>query len=189
MFNGALRSPHTGVPGWETEAEQSALIEAARNTPQGGIIVEIGAEFGMSASLFCNFAHPTVDIFSIDLFPGDLLQAHLNNLQQAGLEGRSHQIRGDSGELGLYWKEGDIDLLFIDGDHTYEGVKRDIRAWTPHVAVGGLVIFHDCACATNLNPHELHYEVSRAIDDWNANDGTWLEGRSVDTMRFFRRNA
>lgn len=36
-----------------------------------------------------------------------------------------------------------IDLLFIDGDHRYEGVKRDFELYRPLVATGGLIVFHD----------------------------------------------
>jgi predicted O-methyltransferase YrrM len=36
-----------------------------------------------------------------------------------------------------------IDLLFIDGDHTYEGVKADFEKYLPLVKKGGLIAFHD----------------------------------------------
>jgi hypothetical protein len=36
-----------------------------------------------------------------------------------------------------------IDLLFIDGDHSEEGTRSDWDAFSPHVVVGGAVIFHD----------------------------------------------
>lgn len=36
-----------------------------------------------------------------------------------------------------------IDMLFIDGDHTYEGVKQDFQMFSPFVSSGGLVVFHD----------------------------------------------
>ena len=36
-----------------------------------------------------------------------------------------------------------IDLLFIDGDHTYEGVRADFEMYSPLVRAGGLVGFHD----------------------------------------------
>jgi cephalosporin hydroxylase len=36
-----------------------------------------------------------------------------------------------------------LDLLFIDGDHTYEGVCRDFQMYGPLVANGGMIAFHD----------------------------------------------
>ena len=35
-------------------------------------------------------------------------------------------------------------MLFIDGDHSYEGCKRDIDAWFPHMKKDGVLLFHDC---------------------------------------------
>jgi predicted O-methyltransferase YrrM len=37
----------------------------------------------------------------------------------------------------------EIDFLFLDGDHSYEGVRQDWLDWTPHVAADGLVALHD----------------------------------------------
>jgi len=36
-----------------------------------------------------------------------------------------------------------LDFLFIDGDHTYEGVKRDFEMYSPLVRNGGIIAFHD----------------------------------------------
>jgi hypothetical protein len=36
-----------------------------------------------------------------------------------------------------------IDFLFIDGDHSYEGVQQDFEMYSPMVASGGLIAFHD----------------------------------------------
>jgi predicted O-methyltransferase YrrM len=38
-----------------------------------------------------------------------------------------------------------LDYLFIDGDHTYAGVKRDFEMYSPLVRSGGQVAFHDIA--------------------------------------------
>jgi predicted O-methyltransferase YrrM len=38
-----------------------------------------------------------------------------------------------------------IDLLFIDGDHTFDGVKRDWEMYSPLVRSGGMIVFHDIA--------------------------------------------
>lgn len=39
--------------------------------------------------------------------------------------------------------DNSIDCIFIDGDHTYQGVQKDIIAWFPKVRVGGPVCFDD----------------------------------------------
>jgi hypothetical protein len=40
------------------------------------------------------------------------------------------------------WKRP-IGLLWLDGDHTVEGVRRDFEAWAPFLEPGGVVAFHD----------------------------------------------
>lgn len=193
MQNQALRSPVTGLPGWETPAEELRLIALAGEVPAGGCIVEIGAEFGMSAGAFCTGAKPDVQIYSIDLFPDKLLHTHRQNLIKAGFgtkwDVRSMQIKGDSAIVGRRWFDDNmplIDLLFIDGDHNYSGVKADIEVWTPLVKINGVVVFHDAAPPTNQHPHSLHYDVQRAIEEWVDPLG-WQELPPVDTMRVFRR--
>ena len=39
--------------------------------------------------------------------------------------------------------ENPIDFLFIDGDHSYSGLSGDWEAWSPLIAIGGLVALHD----------------------------------------------
>jgi cephalosporin hydroxylase len=66
---------------------------------------------------------------------------------RSGLE--QHFVRGDSHDPETVRRvkeafDGDpVDYLFIDGDHTYEGVKEDFERFSPLVAEGGLVAFHD----------------------------------------------
>jgi predicted O-methyltransferase YrrM len=188
MIGTAPRSNITGVPGWETEAEQAYLLQLARDVRSHGTIVEIGAEFGMSTSIFCRGALPNVKIVSVDLFPDDMLNSHLVNLAEAGYYGRTHQIQGDSKLAGKQWDQGEIDLLFVDGDHSYEGCKADIEGWIPHVAVGGVVAFHDVAQMSNLMPHELHFQVTRAVSGWYfETHGTWRQLRAIDSTLAFER--
>jgi len=51
-----------------------------------------------------------------------------------------------------------ISLLWVDGDHSYEGVKRDFYCWLPHLAEEALISFDD---STNpeLGPHKLIHEL------------------------------
>lgn len=195
MIGPAPRSEITTAPGWETFDEEIKLRNLALKVPSHGIIVEIGSEYGMSTALWLGFAEPTVVVHAVDLFEGNLQTIHTQNMDELRRRFRRNQYpeliyhKGDSGYIGARWKSGPIDLLFVDGDHTYAGVCKDIRAWLPHVAVGGLVLFHDTAHSTNRLPHLLHYDVSKAIDElvFTNPNFEFLEG--VDSLMVFRRNV
>lgn len=189
MIGNAPLSPFTGCPGWESISEQELLLELAQTVPQGGVIVEIGGEFGMSASMFCLGAHKSVKIMTVDLFPGELLKQHQSNLTEAGFEKRSDQWQGNSRDAAQKWHDAAIDLLFLDGDHSYEGVLADLNNWTPFVKAGGVVVLHDVAVDTNRMPHPLHYEVKRALDAWQNKQPTqvWKVDRSVDSTVVLQR--
>lgn len=207
MHGEAPTSYLTGVPGWETVSEQAMLVTLAKQVPGDGVIVEIGAEFGMSASLFAYAAEPTVEIWSIDLFPGDLMEKHLENLIEAkyairtpkGIVSRTHVIRGDSAEIGRKWQDINaqlgqngawIDLLFVDGDHSYRGVSLDLMGWAGRVKPGGRIAFHDVAQPSNPTPHPSHHEVAQAINDWLRDQptGLWTEFTRVDSMLIIERH-
>lgn len=55
------------------------------------------------------------------------------------------------------WQEP-VGLAFIDGDHRYEGVRRDFEAWEPHVVTGGFMAFDD-ATDEQCGPHRLIREI------------------------------
>jgi len=82
-----------------------------------------------------------------------------------GAAGQVKWIRADSKVIP--W-EGEINLLFIDGSHSYEGVKGDIENMVPRVLPGCVVIFHD-----------YHMEgVKRAIDEFLKEGGLEIENQS-----------
>lgn len=51
-----------------------------------------------------------------------------------------------------------LDVVFIDGDHSYNFVMDDLEGWVPKVKPGGLVLLHDVDCS--------QYGVRRAVDDY-----------------------
>ena len=58
------------------------------------------------------------------------------------------------------WSEP-ISLLWIDGDHSYEGVKRDFRCWLPHLQANATIAFDDAA-DPKLGPRRLIDELTES---------------------------
>lgn len=140
----ALSTPPSGIPmefirldPWEGEY----LYAVARRAKCG--ILEIGRFNGGSTFLLA-CANTTVPIYSIDIKPQDdgLLQSLFDEHKVGG---NVHLIVGDSGRFGYRQRTTafDLDLLFVDGDHSYQGCSADLATWHGNVRKGGHIVFHD----------------------------------------------
>jgi predicted O-methyltransferase YrrM len=72
----------------------------------------------------------------------DSLAIITGHLQKAGVADFVEIVRKTSAEAANGWRHS-IDLIFIDGDHSYAGVKDDWDRFIPHVSEFGVVVFHD----------------------------------------------
>lgn len=52
-------------------------------------------------------------------------------------------LRGLSVDMSRQVEDNSLGLVYIDCDHSYEGVKADINAWYPKLVKGGILAFHD----------------------------------------------
>lgn len=162
----------TDIRGWESPAEQNVLLSYARKVPNRGYILEIGSEFGMSASLFRFASHDNVQITCVDINPDAPFK---QNLAAKGLWYNIKAHYTSSAEFYGYYlayktlkDEPDslFDLIFIDGDHSEEGAYLDISECSKILIEGGYLLIHDVAMASNKNPHAQHFQVKRAFDRW-----------------------
>lgn len=119
--------------------EQAALARLAEAVPAGGVIVEIGTDFGGGAVLMHAASAGRATIHTIDMDPTP--QAR-ENLAATAVE--IIAMRSDHA-AGLWQSRGAqrIDLLFIDGGHDLQTVFGDVNAWLPFMAGGGIVAMHD----------------------------------------------
>lgn len=178
--------------GWLTERERKTLFGYAAQVPARGQIVNIGVEHG--ASVVCLIQGRVTD--DVDIYALDLDMSKWGY----GKQDNVHLWGGDSVRSGNDWSLGGIDLLFVDGDHSRQGVLDDANAWSTHVKENGIIIFHDAYDWPPAPPKTIRPpapEVSPAIDDWlsewdgmaytEASPNGFIELPSADSMRIFMR--
>ena len=109
------------------------------NMGKSPVIINIGAGIGVSTLAMLE-ERPEALIFSIDIEPRE---SEMENAQKAGLNTtRIIRILGRSQDVGRHWPYR-VDFIWVDGDHTYEGVREDIRVWAGYIGPGGVIAFHD----------------------------------------------
>jgi predicted O-methyltransferase YrrM len=137
----------------QIKSEASSLLHFIE-TKKPKIIMEIGTAFGGMLFLFAQAAQENSLIISIDL-PGGNFGAGYPwwKIPLYKAFGRSGQkiflLRADSHLSNTYriieniLQGNKIDFLFIDGDHSYEGVKKDFEMYSKLVNSRGIIAFHD----------------------------------------------
>jgi cephalosporin hydroxylase len=118
--------------------------------------LEIGTNYGGTLLLLCNVSPARAKIISVDLpmgpFGGGYPRRKIPLFRKFRKAGQQlHLIRADShrqetkeGVLRILDGES-LDYLFLDGDHTYEGVRQDFEMYAPLVRSGGMIGLHDIA--------------------------------------------
>jgi predicted O-methyltransferase YrrM len=117
---------------------------------------EIGTHTGGTLFLLCRLSSPSARIISVDLAGGRFgggypARRQLLYRRFAGPGQSLHLLRRSSHDprtldrVKRILSGRELDFLFIDGDHSYEGVKQDFEMYSPMVRKGGLVAFHEIA--------------------------------------------
>jgi predicted O-methyltransferase YrrM len=150
------------VDGWLSDAQGRVLFHAAAASTGQGAIVEIGSWKGRSTTWLASGARLAGRrVYAIDPHSrsredpeADTLDEFLANLARGGLTDVVEPLIMRSEEAATH-VAGPIELLFIDGDHSYDAVRRDAELWLPRVMDGGTVMFHDVATAAYTGPRRI----------------------------------
>lgn len=149
----------------------------------------VGAEIGifagrMSADLL---SVPGLTLYMVDNWLAmpkyDVSQAqqsiNYGIASRIAAESGGHILKMNSEDAALLIEDESLDFVFIDADHSYDGVWSDIEAWLPKIRPGGLLSGHDYN-----NPEDVcGPEVKRAVDEaaalhsWEVSlgaDYTWF---------------
>jgi hypothetical protein len=118
--------------------------------------VELGTHTGNSYFAFCQSVLESglsTKCYAVDTWRGDeqaglydeTVFAEVNAHNQRRYPAFSRLLRMTFDEALDQFSDESIDLLHIDGLHTYEAVRHDFEAWLPKLAPGAIVMFHDTA--------------------------------------------
>lgn len=139
--------------GYLFEKEVIELQRLAREALEMGspTVVNIGAGGGTSGLLFAEILGENGYLYTVDIqdesSPFGCLAGERDVFNSAGLDHLANrhwfQIHGDSAKVGKEWDKGDVDIVFVDGNHTLIGCMSDIANWWPHLRVGGVMAIHD----------------------------------------------
>ena len=131
-----------------TAAERDCL---ARHAAGKRRVVEIGVWHGVTTCRLRAAMAPDGLLFAVDPYPRGRLGLSLQQIiaHATVKEVRNGRVRwlretgAAAGRLLAHSREPPVDFVFIDGDHTYEGLRADWEAWKPLIATGGIVALHD----------------------------------------------
>jgi predicted O-methyltransferase YrrM len=138
----------TATTGLMWEEELLLLHQMSRQADGPGALVEVGSWVGTSALVILAGQHEAgqerVRLFCIDNFEQATRDGFVKNLGEHLKSGEVTLLEGDSAAHASRWPaDRPIKLLFLDGDHRYESVKREIELFEPHLLPGAVVLFHD----------------------------------------------
>lgn len=161
--------PAPPVPAYQNVVEFGALWEHVAARPHA-LVVEIGSLYGGTLWYWSHLPHIDT-LVAVDL-PSDwpAVAAGVREARESWPEWMADRVK----LLDLPFDSQDpdtvdqvqglgqpIDMLFIDGDHSYDGVRADWLTWSPLVRPGGTVAFHD----TWPNHDRTEPGVTRWVDE------------------------
>jgi len=148
--------------GWLSVREQTLLYNLARAVPTEGTIVELGSWNGRSTIMLAagSLKGRRAQVYAIDLFSitgevgkiyepdvengmNNYLPLFEKNIREAGVDSVVVPISGYTTEGARAWSDRPINLLFIDADHSYDGVRSDFLEWVVHCSPLAWCAFHD----------------------------------------------
>ncbi|MEM0302209.1 MAG: class I SAM-dependent methyltransferase [Archaeoglobaceae archaeon] len=124
------------------------------------IFVELGVHTGNSFSAFCQAVKALnlkCSCYGVDNFKGDphsgfydeSVYLEVNNYITENYGDFAQIMKMDFDEALQYFSDGSIDLLHIDGYHTYEAVKHDFENWIKKMSYRGVILLHDTQVRRN----------------------------------------
>jgi predicted O-methyltransferase YrrM len=175
-----------------SEAERSCLARFAQSRKR---LVEIGSWHGVSSSCLRRAMAPDGVLICIDPYPvgrfGFSAQRLIALREVSRVRnGRIRWVRKTGADAGHQFAasgEPAVDFVFIDGDHSYDGLREDWEAWSGLVGAGGFIALHDsCSSAARKIDEAGSVIYTR---DAIMRDNRFRLVERVDTLSMLERNT
>lgn len=182
-----LKSIQTYPSAWIGHSELAIYLV---DTFKPSVIVDLGVDYGFST--FC-FAYPQIgNVYGVDWFQGDIHAGHrntypivmeqYNSLKNEYGISNIEFIKSDFNDLAKIWDK-QINILHIDGLHTYDAVKTDFDTWSKFTDENSIILFHDIESFpesvgkffNELNGYKLINTGSAGLGIYTPNVTTYLK--------------
>ncbi|MES3001680.1 MAG: class I SAM-dependent methyltransferase [Pseudomonadota bacterium] len=173
------------IPTHMTRGELDALYTLATQLGPTPRILEIGSYLGASSRFLAAALPAGGKLFCVDTWNNETMpegtRETLPEFERnvAAFAGRIVKVRKDSKDLAASDIELPLDLVFIDGDHSFAAVRRDFDAVAPWVADAKFVAFHDTTYFRGVSR-----VLGQALDS-----GQWQMGGHIDSLVWLRKAA
>jgi len=139
--------------------------EILKRLPRHGRVAEVGVDRGDFSVRILETAMPS-ELKLIDIDTGRISAENRQVMEASGV---AQIMQGDSSATIAELEDESFDWIYIDGDHKYDGVKKDIEAAARKVKENGLLVFNDY---TVWSPQAMfHCGVARAVNELCRSDG------------------
>lgn len=145
------------VPALMSKRELPALYKIAETID--GNVIEVGSWKGGSTIVIAS-GLKSGKIYAIDPHKNttaheankvsDTYSEFLENLKKFNVTDKVIPIRKTSEEAFRSWDKGNVEMVYIDGNHDYEYAKYDIESWLNHLKKGGILVIHDFGINGNV---------------------------------------
>jgi predicted O-methyltransferase YrrM len=171
------------------QIDEAALLYRLARDATTGPFAEIGRFKGGSTFVFASALPDGVELWSYDLhvalrpdMPGESLDAELRAaLERYGLSHKVHLLVADSRTVDP--PPAPLELLFVDGDHSYEGANADYERWAAFVRPGGHLLFHDAVDSGSYG--NFYPGVARAVGEVDV--AAWERQSNAGSIAHFIR--
>ena len=203
----ALLRAARAAEGFMPDQEGLALYAAGQAAARVGPLLEVGSYCGKSAVYLGAAARAGgVVLFTIDHHRGseenqagwehhderlvdprtgrmDTLPWFRRTIEDAGLEDVVIAVVGSSPTVATYWGTP-LGLVFVDGGHAFDVVLTDYEVWSRHVALGGILVFHD-VFEDPADGGQAPFDVWKRA----AASGAFIPESTTGSLRILRRTS